>query len=50
MGYTRIGSEKNGLRADMLFFVPPGDTCEVQRITLSNNGRMPKRIHLFSFV
>lgn len=50
MGYTRIGSEKNGLRADMLFFVPPGDTCEVQRITLSNNGRMPKHIHLFSFV
>src|SRR5690606_23479027 len=26
------------------------DTCEVQRITLRNNGRMPKRIRLFSFV
>jgi cellobiose phosphorylase len=50
MGYTRIGSEKNGLRAEMLFFVPVGDTCEVQRITLSNTGKMPKRFQLFSFV
>jgi len=49
MGYTRIGSEKNGLRADMLFFVPLGDTCEVQRITLRNNAKLPKHFRLFSF-
>ncbi len=49
MGYTRIGSEKNGLRADMLFFVPLGDTCEVQLIALRNNGKLPKQFRLFSF-
>ena len=50
MGYTRIGAEKDGLRADVLFFVPLGDTCEVQRITLRNTGKLPKQFHLFSFV
>ncbi len=49
MGYTRIGAEKGGLRADMLFFVPVGDSCEVQRITLRNNGKLHRRIRLFSF-
>ena len=49
MGYTRIGSEMGGLRADMLFFVPVGDSCEVQRITLRNNGKLHRRIRLFSF-
>ena len=49
MGYTHIGAEKGGLRADMLFFVPVGDSCEVQRITLRNNGKLHRRIRLFSF-
>ncbi|MFZ2287294.1 MAG: glycosyl transferase [Bacteroidales bacterium] len=50
MGYTIIGAEKDNLRADMLFFVPVGDTCEVQRITLRNTGGMAKGFRLFSFV
>ena len=50
MGYTVIGAEKDNLRAEMLFFVPVGDTCEVQRITLRNNGKLPRRFRLFSFV
>ena len=50
MGYTVIGAEKDNLRAEMLFFVPVGDTCEVQRITLRNNGKLARRFRLFSFV
>jgi cellobiose phosphorylase len=50
MGYTVIGAEKDNLRAEMLFFVPVGDTCEVQRITLRNNGEHPRHFKLFSFV
>ena len=50
MGYTVIGAEKDNLRADMLFFVPVGDTCEVQRITLRNTGKVTKGVRLFSFV
>jgi cellobiose phosphorylase len=50
LGYTVIGSEKDNLRAEMLFFVPVGDTCEVQRITLRNTGKITKGFRLFSFV
>lgn len=50
MGYTVIGAEKDDLRAEVLFFVPAGDTCEIQRVTVRNNGRMVKRFRLFSFV
>ena len=50
MGYTVIGAEKDNLRAEMLFFVPVGDTCEVQRITFRNNGKLARRFRLFSFV
>jgi len=50
MGYTVIGAEKDDLRAEVLFFVPADDTCEVQRVTVRNNGRLVKRFRLFSFV
>ncbi len=50
MGYTVIGAEKDNLRAEMLFFVPQGDTCEVQRITLRNTGNITRGFRLFSFV
>jgi cellobiose phosphorylase len=50
LGYTVIKSEKDLLEAEMLFFVPPGDTCEVQKIRLLNKGSKPKRFKLFSFV
>ncbi len=50
MGYTVIGAEKDDLRAEMLFFVPVGDNCEVQRLSLRNNGKLPRRVRLFSFL
>ena len=49
MGYTRITGVKDGLKADVLFFVPLGHPCEVHRVRLSNTGIAPKRIQLYSF-
>ncbi len=50
MGYTRISGERKGLRAEVLFFVPSGMRCEVQKLTLSNNGTTPRDFQLYSFV
>ena len=50
MGYTRISGEKNGLRAELLFFVPVGYRCELQRLRLTNTGTSRKEFKLFSFV
>jgi cellobiose phosphorylase len=50
IGYTIIGAEKDDLRAEMLFFVPVGENCEVQRVSLRNNGKLPRRVRLFSFL
>ncbi|MBQ3722772.1 MAG: glycosyl transferase [Bacteroidales bacterium] len=50
MGYTRILGEKDGLRAETLFFVPRGSRCEVHRVRLTNTGAAPKRVQLYSFV
>ena len=50
MGYTRITGEKGDLRCSVLFFVPPGERCEIHRVTLSNTGKNQKRFQLYSFV
>ena len=50
MGYTRITGEKDGLRAELLFFVPLGQRCELQRVRLTNTGNTAKEIKLYSFV
>ena len=50
MGYTRIAGEKDGLRADVLFFVPPEARCEIHRVKLTNTGNARKSFQLYSFV
>lgn len=50
MGYTRVSGEKDGLRADVLFFVPIGHRCEVHRVKLTNTGKTRKSFQLYSFV
>ena len=50
MGYTRVSGEKDGLRADVLFFVPIGHRCEVHRVRLTNTGKTRKAFQLYSFV
>ncbi len=48
MGYTRLCARKNGVEADVLFFVPVGADCEVQRVVLKNNTAEKKRLTLFA--
>ena len=50
MGYTRIAGEKDGLRAEVLFFVPVDGCCEIHRVRLTNTCSTPKNIQLWSFV
>ncbi|MBR6865151.1 MAG: glycosyl transferase [Bacteroidales bacterium] len=50
MGYTRVTGEKDGLKADALFFVPIGHRCEVHRVRLTNTGDKPKSFQFYSFV
>ena len=49
MSYTRITGAKNGLEASVLFFVPLGVWCEVQKMTLRNTSSEAKKFKLFSF-
>ncbi|MBR2996469.1 MAG: glycosyl transferase [Lachnospiraceae bacterium] len=50
LGYTRFTSSKNDVQAQLLCFVPLSDTCEVQKISLTNQGSEAKNISLFSYV
>ncbi len=49
MGYTRITGVRNGLEASVLFFVPLGRRCEIQKVTLKNLGAEAKSFKFFSF-
>ncbi|MBQ5536819.1 MAG: glycosyl transferase, partial [Treponema sp.] len=49
-GYTKISSAKNGLAADVLYMVPNGENCEVQRLTLRNESGADKTVSVVSFV
>ena len=49
MSYTRITGAKNGVEASVLFFVPLGAWCEVQKVTLRNTADQPKKFKLYSF-
>ena len=50
MGYTRFVSEKNGLEASLLCFVPLFDACELMQLTLTNRSAEVKRPKVFSYV
>jgi cellobiose phosphorylase len=50
LGYTRLTGQRNGLKAEVLYFVPLEDHCEIQKVTLTNTTKTPKKIRLFSFV
>ncbi len=48
LSYTKITGERNGLRAEVLCFVPLGTNAEVHRVTLRNTGKAEKSAKLFS--
>ncbi len=50
MNYTTIKGEKNGVTADVLFFVPLKTWAEVQKLTLTNNSGTVKKLKVFSFI
>lgn len=50
MNYTRITGEKNGLRAEVLFFVPLDTHAEIAKLTITNTGKEAKTFKLFSFI
>ena len=50
MNYTKIRGVKNGLSAEVLFFVPLKTHAEVQKLTLTNHSGETKKIKLFSFI
>ena len=50
IGYSKFTSEKNGVKASVLTFVPMSDTCEVSHVELTNNSSSEKSIQLFSYV
>ncbi len=49
MNYTSIEGTKNGVMAKVLFFVPLKTWAEVQKLTLTNNSPVVKKLKLFSF-
>ena len=49
LGYTKITGKRNGLKAELLFFVPLGHTAEVHQVTLTNESNAKKSFKLFSF-
>jgi len=49
MNYTKIKGEKNGISAEVLFFVPLGTWAEIQKVTLSNTSDEVKKFKFFSY-
>ncbi len=49
MNYTTIKGEKDGVSAQVLFFVPLKTWAEIQKLTLTNNSKEVKKLKLFSF-
>ncbi len=50
LGYTRIKGRKNGLEAELLYFVPVDFRGEIQKLKLKNRSRSKKTFKVFSFV
>jgi len=50
MNYTKIKGSKNGLEAEVLYFVPLKTKAEVQLLTLRNTSSSVKTFKVFSFV
>ncbi len=47
MGYTVFESEKDGLAAEISFFVPVGENCELHDLRLVNKSGQAKTVHVY---
>ncbi len=50
MGYTKIKGARNGVSAEVTYFVPLNDNAEIHKVTLKNETKSIKKIRLFSFI
>ncbi len=50
LGYTVIASRRDGVEAEVTYFVPLGETLEVWRVALTNHRDRPASLALFSAV
>ena len=50
LGYTMIGSRRAGIRTQITYFVPLGETLEVWRVKVTNERPAPARLALFGTV
>jgi cellobiose phosphorylase len=50
LSYTQISSSRRGIRAETLYFVPPGETLEVWRLRVTNERPAPAQLSVFSAV
>lgn len=50
MGYTVIKGERNGVSAEVTFFVPQNYNGEVQKVVLKNTSDKKQSFKLFSFI
>lgn len=50
LSYTRIAGERNGLKAEVTYFIPLGTWAEIQKVSLTNNSDKAKKFKLFSFI
>ena len=49
MNYTKISGQKNGIKAETLFFVPLNTWAEIQKVTLTNTSNEIKKFTFFSY-
>ena len=50
MGYSVITGERAGIRAEITFFVPRENDCEIHKVKLTNTSYGKKNFSLYSFV
>lgn len=50
MGYTIIGSSRDGIRTETRYFVPPGENLEVWDVTVTNNRATSADLSLFGSI
>ena len=50
MGYSHFTGSKNKVTAQLTAFVPIGDHCEINKLTLTNDSDTEKELQVFSYV
>jgi cellobiose phosphorylase len=50
MGYTTISSRRDDIRAEIRYFVPPGETLEIWQARVTNERSAPASLSLFGTV